>query len=347
MKLCSPVSISPPLAWRAPPNALFKSKEPLIEVSARMEFITSVDPAEFESLAPLTIPTLVAQMETVRAEVSEFEEWLGNPPADASEDNIQDQLSVWDQARQWFFAYEAEIFAKRQEIASLDEELAEVRGLLRDLESDSHDGGGTRGHLQMSHDEMAAAEAYWDELDRRENRILARLDALGAPLPSDAPAPSCGAPDTRSWIQRQLDEEWESANHSGPGCPFCDSLFGACSCWARRREAHEAEERRRVREERATIARAIEEGKCYCHQLSQDYPEQCEICLKEEELRCHECGDLQCRPDCCGGCGGCERCRGPECKRCGDWDCSCYDDESSCGCGACEEHDWRAEEGAW
>jgi hypothetical protein len=288
-----------------------------------MEFITSVDPAEFESLAPLTIPTLVAQMETVRAEVSEFEEWLGNPPADASEDNIQDQLSVWDQARQWFFAYEAEIFAKRQEIASLDEELAEVRGLLRDLESDQ----------ARSHDEMAAADAYWDELDRRENRILARLDALGAPPPSDAP-------DTRSWIQRQLDEEWESANHSGPGCPFCDSLFGGCSCWARRREAHEAEERRRVREERATIARAIEEGKCYCEQLPQheEYAQECEICLKEEELRCRECGDLQCRPGCCGGCGGCERCRGPECKRCGDWDCSCYDDESSCGCGACEEH---------
>jgi hypothetical protein len=295
-------------------------------------FITPVDPADFESLAPLSIPTLVVQMETVQTELSEFEEWLGAPPLSATEEDVQNQLAVWDQARQWFFAYEADISAKRREVASLDEELAEVRGLLRTLESDQ----------ARSHDEMAAADAYWEELDRRENRILSRLDALGAPPPSDAPAPSCGAPDTRSWIQRQLDEEWESANHSGPGCPFCDAIF-SCDCWARRAEAHEAEERRRLRKERAAIARAQAEGRCYCDQLPQDedYAQECEFCQREEELRCRNCGDLQCRPDCCGGCGGCERCRGPECKRCGDWECSCYDDrdeESSCGCGACEEH---------
>ncbi len=164
-----------------------------------------------------------------------------------------------------------------------------------------------------------------------------------------APAPAACPPEPRSWIQRQLDQEWERANHAGPGCPFCDAIF-SCDCWSRRREMHEAEERRRVRDERATIARAIAEGKCYCASLPQndDYPEMCDICCREEALRCTGCGQLQCRPECCGDCGSCSRCRGPECSRCHSWDCCCYDDRedaSSCGCGACEEHDWRAEEG--
>jgi hypothetical protein len=154
-----------------------------------------------------------------------------------------------------------------------------------------------------------------------------------------------------SWAQQQLDRQWESANLGGAGCPFCDAVFG-CGCWRERAEMHELVERQRVRDERAVIAAAIRDGKCYCDQLSQgdDYPEMCEICQREEELRCRECGQLQCRPECCGGCGGCSRCRGDPCKGCGGWesDCCCHDDREedreSCGCGACEEHDGREED---
>lgn len=154
----------------------------------------------------------------------------------------------------------------------------------------------------------------------------------------------------RSWIQTALDSEWESANFAGPGCPFCDALF-SCSCWAQRAEMREAEERRRLREERAEIAARIARGECFCDQLNQDpdYPSECEICEREEELRCKECGGLPCKPECCGGCGGCSRCRGDPCKMCGDYDdrCNCYDDRyedddydpsDPYGDGAPEEH---------
>lgn len=297
--------------------------------------ICRVAPSEFADLDSLSIPTLAEQLETVRAEVAEFEAWLGDPPADAGEDNIQDELSVWDQARQWLLAYQRALSEKQREVASLDEELAEVRGMLRCLESEQ------RRHRQMSHDEMAAADAHWDELDRRENRIHRRLAELGAPIPvTDDEAPPVSS------IQRALDQEWAAANFAGHGCPFCDSLFGGCGCWARRAEAHQAEERRRQREDRAAIAKALAEGKCYCDQLSddEDYQQECEFCQREEELRCTGCGQLQCRPGCCGDCGSCTNCCGDPCSRCKDWDCCCddrEDDRSSCGCGACEEHDGR------
>lgn len=318
--------------------------------TAYESFITPVPSVEFDLLHPLTVPVLAEQLETVRTELADFEEWLGTPPEDATEHEIQEKLSLWDTCRQWFFAYEQALSDMRQEVAYLDESLAETRGLIRGLEV----------LVRLCHDEEAARDVYLRELEEKESRILGRLEALGAPLPSEekppVPSPPSAEPHlaARSSIQRALDEEWAHANFSGPGCPFCDSLFGACGCWERRREAHEAEERRQVREDRAAIARAIADGKCYCDQLSQEdpdgYAECCEICQREEELRCRECGQLECRPGCCGGCGGCERCRGPECKRCGSWDCCCYEDDrdgaSSCGCGACEEHrSWG--EGGW
>jgi hypothetical protein len=153
-----------------------------------------------------------------------------------------------------------------------------------------------------------------------------------------------------SYIQAALDRQWASANHGGPGCPFCDSIMGGCRCWEERRELQEAEERRRRKEEQGKIAAAVARGECACALLEEDedYPVMCDICQREEDLRCRECGKLQCEAGCCGGCGGCSRCR-PECTRCGFWEdqCGCYDDRddaSSCGCGACEEHDWRAED---
>jgi hypothetical protein len=128
-----------------------------------------------------------------------------------------------------------------------------------------------------------------------------------------------------------LDRQWENANLGGPGCPFCDATFG-CSCWAERRELHQYAERQQRRADAAIIARAIAEGKCYCDQMSQndDYPEMCDICQREEELRCRECGRLECGPECCGGCGGCSRCRGDPCKRCDAWEseCCCYEQDA-------------------
>jgi hypothetical protein len=318
----------------------------------------TVDPAEFADLAPLSPITLAEQLETVRMELEEFESWLGCPPplGEATTEDIQAKLSLWDQARQWLFAYQAELEKKQAEIADLDEELAEIRGEMRGLEAEqnlSHDdsaaGGATRGHRPMSHDEQAAADAYWDELDQRENRILRRLDQLGAPLPISDHEPASAPVDTRSHIQRGLDQEWASANFAGQGCPFCDSLFGGCGCWAQRREAQEAEERRRVRESRAEVAARIARGECACDALEhEDYPSLCEVCDLEESLRCRECGSCPCRAGCCGGCGSCTRCRGDPCKGCGGWenDCHCYDDDGEdydpsdpYGDGAPEEHE--------
>lgn len=154
-------------------------------------------------------------------------------------------------------------------------------------------------------------------------------------------------------VQQQLDSQWASANLGGPGCPFCDSIFGGCRCWSERAEMYKLQERRTLRADRAEIAARIARGECTCDQMTQhsDYPNECEVCQREEELRCKDCGQLECRPGCCGGCGGCSNCRGEACKRCGDFDdrCCCYDDREedreSCGCGACEEH--RSDDGCW
>jgi hypothetical protein len=150
-------------------------------------------------------------------------------------------------------------------------------------------------------------------------------------------------------VEQQLDTEWESANLGGPGCPFCDSIMGGCSCWQERAEMHRLRERQQVRASRAEIAARVARGECTCDQMTQhsDYPSLCEVCEQEERLRCTGCGQLQCRPDCCGDCGGCSRCCGPACRHCDQYGdrCWCHDDQeddrSSCGCGACEEHDWR------
>jgi hypothetical protein len=312
--------------------------------------IAVVDPAEFTDLEPLSPATLAEQLETMRVELAEFEAWLGSPPAKASAEYIETTLVAWATCYQWISAYQMELFKKQQEIAALDEELAEVRGLLRGLD----------GEMQRSHDEMAAADIYWDELDRRENRILGRLEELGAPLPSEDQLAAAKTPkkDTRSHIQRGLDDEWDSANFAGPGCPFCDSLFG-CSCWVQRAEAREAEERRRVRAARAEVAARA--GVCACDALSEDsqcpYPSLCEVCQREEELRCRECGGLPCRADCCGGCGSCTRCCGSSCKRCGDFESNCrcweddeeddYDPSDPYGDGAPEEHEGHPGYDGW
>jgi hypothetical protein len=299
-----------------------------------------VEAAEMEAaFAQCVVPTLDADLRTMRSELEEYEAWLGSPPAGATAAEVEAKLVLWDGCRQWLLACEQDLAAKRSEIAALDDELAEVRGLMRGLEQEQF----------QSHSDMAGADACWDDLDRRENRIFRRLEELGAPPPladGDSGPRQPQKEETPSHIQRALDAEWACANFAGPGCPFCDSIMGGCRCWEERREAQEAEERRRSRQDRAAIAARIARGECTCDQLSQhsDYPNECEVCQREEELRCRECGQLQCRPDCCGGCGGCSRCRGDPCKRCGDWDCCCYDDRderSSCGCGACEEHDYR------
>lgn len=143
----------------------------------------------------------------------------------------------------------------------------------------------------------------------------------------------------RSSIQRQLDAEWESANHSGPGCPFCDATT-SCDCWARRREMMEAEERRRRAEERALVA----QGKCACHLMPEDAHYMCDHCEKMEELSCDCCGKLQCSAGCCGGCGACSRCSGPACSRCGGFgDCGCYDDREESECEEERYSRWKRE----
>lgn len=285
---------------------------------------------EFLLLRPLNVDTLAAQLETVRREKDAFEQWLGAPPAGASAEDIQLQLRLWDGCSQWLVAYEEELSRKREAVR-LQEEVAEVRGLL------------AADPPQPDYDRLIARRVA---LDQRAAELGVSLIVPEPELPQQTPAEQ---PDTRSWIQRQLDEEWEMANHAGPGCPFCDAII-SCDCWARRAEMMEAEERRRQREERATVAARVARGEDACE--CDDYG-QCQACYEEEKARCGACGQLQCKPGCCGECRSCERCMGPPCPRCKDWgDCGCYDDQderdeqSSCGCGACEEHDWRAEE-AW
>lgn len=155
--------------------------------------------------------------------------------------------------------------------------------------------------------------------------------------------------------QAALDREWASANIGGPGCPFCDSMMGGCGCWAERAEMHKLQERRERKARQAAAAAAAAAGKCSCD--LEFSPEDiangaaCAVCQAYDEARCDHCNSYPCQARCCGGCGACEDCRGPPCKRCGeDGDrCYCYEDddrESECDCGACEEHDDR-DEGCW
>jgi hypothetical protein len=281
-----------------------------------------------ETLRPLTLEEMRHGIAVVRAEISEMEEWLGAPPADASSDEILNKIYEWDQASQWLCAYEEALAAGEDELGRLREELAEIEGLEKGLEEY------LRG--PMSLDEMAAGDAHEADLERRKIRVMRRLDQLGAlPVAEREDAEYCAS---------LLAAERRGREILGAGCQWCDAHFG-CNCWAERAEQIRAEERARVRSDRAAIAAAIRDGKCYCDNMTQDedYPSLCDICQREEELRCKGCGQLQCRPGCCGDCGSCSKCRGPACKGCGGWesDCTCYDDRdgaSSCGCGACEEH---------
>lgn len=152
-------------------------------------------------------------------------------------------------------------------------------------------------------------------------------------------------------VQDALDREWACANLGGPGCPFCDSTMGGCSCWRERAEMHRLQERREAKARRAAAAAAAAAGTCSCDlefsKEDMEHGAMCGVCQAEDEARCDHCGQNPCAARCCGGCGGCEDCCGPPCERCGgDQDrCCCYEDdqdrESACDCGACEEHDGR------
>lgn len=51
---------------------------------------------QFLLLSPLSCDTLAEQLEIVRREKDDFEQWLGSPPADASAEDIQTQIRLWD-----------------------------------------------------------------------------------------------------------------------------------------------------------------------------------------------------------------------------------------------------------
>lgn len=140
--------------------------------------------------------------------------------------------------------------------------------------------------------------------------------------------------------QAALDRQWDAANigcyGSSGGCPFCDSIMGGCSCWRERAEAHRLQERRERKARQAAAAAAVAAGTCSCD--LEFSPEEiangaaCQLCQEEEANCCDYCGQLTCRPECCGACGACENCRGPPCSR-------CHEDQDRC----CHEDDQDAE----
>ncbi len=143
-----------------------------------------------------------------------------------------------------------------------------------------------------------------------ESCISARL-ALATPAPATV---AITAP--KSWIQRALDDEWAAANFGGPGCPFCDAMFG-CGCQARRSEMIEAEYRR----QRLAAGCTCTDEDGYCDQRDDGHG------YEEEEDDRTEYGD----------CSGCY----PGCHGCQDD----FDPADPWGDGAPEEH--RDDDGAW
>lgn len=152
-----------------------------------------------------------------------------------------------------------------------------------------------------------------------ETCISTRRDLAAAPL---------AAAVQKSWIQRALDAEWAAANFAGPGCPFCDAMFG-CGCQARRSEMIEAEYRREQRQRQQELAAAG----CTC---TEEDGHPCPYCderddghgYEDEEDRDDRESDFC--PGCNPGCGACD----PH-----------FDPSDPWGDGAPEEH--SDDDGAW
>ena len=127
--------------------------------------------------------------------------------------------------------------------------------------------------------------------------------------------------------QARLDAEWDSADLASAGCPFCDSLY-CTSHWAERAEAQRQQAKREAAAHRAALAAAVAAGRCTCElEFSEEELQrgaECELCCKQEELRCDSCGLYPCAQGCCGGCGGCRDCNPPN-NCCGRYDCDCED----------------------
>lgn len=217
---------------------------------------------EFAPLRGISEETLREQLHTVAADCASFESWLGTPPADATNEDIQGKIKLWDTCRQWLYKYELAI---------------------------------------------ALHEGRWEEhlaeAERRGREIL------------------------------------------GDGCPTCDAHFG-CPCLQERIDAAVAEEMRERERLRQQILDHVRRGTCFCYLLPAE-TEGCDICLGygdeegEDSLRCTACGGLESHsPNCCGDCGGCSRCVGPDPYE--DYPENAYDPHTDgpcpCGCGAPEEH---------
>ena len=157
-----------------------------------------------------------------------------------------------------------------------------------------------------------------DSIDHEHGHTDHTCGSCTAPNICDCPCETCissrlgldaPAPVPKSWIQRALDDEWAAANFGGPGCPFCDAMFG-CGCQARRSEMIEAEYRRQ----------RLASG-CTCtEEDGHDYEEE------DDEDRYGDCSG--CNP----GCYGCQ---------------ADFDPSDPWGDGAPEEHRDDDGDGAW
>ena len=96
-----------------------------------------------------------------KADVAELERWLGSPPADATDTEIQLKVREWDEARQWLDAVLCKLYGDwRVELRRRDLE-SEIRMLSRHIDD-----------LLMD-DPRAKVSALFDKISDLEEELYA------------------------------------------------------------------------------------------------------------------------------------------------------------------------------
>lgn len=281
--------------------------------------------SEFDELFTLCLVILQNSIATTQEDLNDFERRLGSPSA---EENIKEFLELWDEARQWLSAMELAlpwVNARSALQNELDELIEQQEFLEHHLERDD-----------VPHSDQAGFDAAWDELDGQICKKQKEIDQMVCNFPFSSRSPLVlerSEIDRGSRFEAELEPEAGGAS-GGSGlqlCPDCDG-FISCRCLQERLERAEADYAREQRNRRTALAK---EG-CFCKELVSDahadYAYECNYCRDQEDRRCKACGSYPekgCSEKCCGDCGVCTSCSGPECSRCKCFgsDCCCYDSE--------------------
>ena len=182
--------------------------------------------SEFDELFTLRLAVLQDSIAITREELNDFERRLGSPSAD---ENIEELLELWDEARQWLSAMELAlpwVTARAGLQKELDALVEQQEELEREQDSD------------LSHSDQAGFDAAWDELDAAICKKQEEIDQLVRNFPFSYRSPLVlerseidrGSRFEECCVSHAADEE-EVATSSGLQlCPGCDGYI-SCSCY--------------------------------------------------------------------------------------------------------------------